>query len=87
MTQSEFDAGDGQTIVLYRPIDTGQELEPELLFAEVAEDSGRRAASGQRVVSMAWTPLRHAGAMFGNDGSGYATKAAVAVVYGPSANR
>ena len=81
MIQAEFDAGGGQTLVLYRPVDVGSELDPEAIYAEIAEDSARRAAHGQRIVTMTWGPLRHAGAMLGNDGSGYATKAAVAVVY------
>ena len=81
MIQSEFDAGGGQQLVVYQPADTGMELEPGQIFAEIAEDSARRAARGQRIVSMTWTSLREAGAMFGNDGSSYATKASVAVVY------
>ena len=81
MIQSEFDAGGGQRLVLYHPADTGTELDPEQIFAEIAEDSARRAASGRRIVAMTWTSLREAGAMLGNDGSSYATKAAVAVVY------
>ena len=85
MTQSEFDAGEDQVLVLYQPQDIGAELDPGVIFAEVADDSNRRAADGQRIVSMTWTHLRHAGSFIGNDGSGYATKAAVAVVYGRSA--
>ena len=47
----------------------------------IAADARERAASGLRLLSMTTIPLRHAGTAFGNDGSGYQTKVAVAVVY------
>ena len=79
--QQEFDAGPDQVLVVYSPPDVGSELDPVEIFAAVAADAVLRAESGLRIRSMTTMPLRHAGAMFGNDGSGYQTKAAVAVVY------
>ncbi len=40
---------------------------------------------GQRIVSLAATPLRHAQAFIGRQGSGYETKISVAVVYASQA--
>ena len=77
----EFDAGPDHLIVVYFPADTGAELDPFTIYAKIAADATARAANGQRLLSMSTMPLRHAGAMFGNDGSGYETKTAVAVVY------
>lgn len=81
MIAGEFEAGPDQTLVVFTPDDIGTELDPLEIFGEVAADAATRAASGLRILSMTSMPLRHAGAMFGNDGSGYQTKVAVAVVY------
>ena len=67
--------------MVYLPADVGTELDPMQIFGDVASDASARARDGFRIVSMGSMPLRHAGAMFGNDGSGYQTKASVAVVY------
>ncbi|MBI2782314.1 MAG: hypothetical protein HYX55_11040 [Chloroflexi bacterium] len=81
MIGGEFEAGPDQTLVVYTPGDIGAELNPLEIFGEVAADAAVRAENGLRIVSMTSMALRHAGAMFGNDGSGYETKVAVAVVY------
>src|SRR5258708_18699727 len=79
--QQEFDAAPDRVLVVYSPPDVGAELDPVEIFGAVAADASVRAALGLRILSMTSMALRHAGAMFGNDGSGYETKVAVAVVY------
>jgi hypothetical protein len=78
----ELTAGPDQMIVLYQPQDMGSEISPGLIFDWVARDAGIRAERGEWIVSMTVMPLRHAGTAFGQEGSGYETKTAVAVVYG-----
>ena len=81
--REELVAGLGQLFVVYRPRDTGNEIDPSRLYAAIAADAARiKEAQGLRVVSMTAMPLRHAGAALGNEGSGYETKAAFVVVYG-----
>jgi len=77
----EFAAGTGQWIVVYTDVDTGNEIDPAALYAQVAADAAVRKAAGQRIVSVCAEPLRHAAAYLGRQGSGYETKMAVAVVY------
>jgi hypothetical protein len=77
----EFNAGPSQTIVLYSSGDTGAELDPATLYGHVAADAELRAVGGWRIVSMAEIPLRHGGTVMGLEGSGFETKASVAVVY------
>ena len=79
--QHEFRAGPDQRIVVYHVTDTGEELNPIAIFAEIAEDAARRAEKGQRIVSIAPLSTRHSGAYLGRQGSGFETKASVAVVY------
>ncbi|MGH2406662.1 MAG: hypothetical protein ACRDF7_01100 [Candidatus Limnocylindrales bacterium] len=81
MEPVEFDAGGGQSIVVYVSADTGSEVDAAGFYAEIAADSARRAAQGQRIVSVAAVPTRHAQAFVARQGSGYETKLAVAVVY------
>jgi hypothetical protein len=81
MTQSEFNAGPNQKIVVYLSEDTGTEIDPTGLYGAIAQDAEARAASGWRIVSTAAVPVRHAGAFLGREGSGYETKVSVAVVY------
>ncbi|MEO8272762.1 MAG: hypothetical protein ABI620_01680 [Chloroflexota bacterium] len=81
VTHEDFEAGPDQVLVVYQPADVGTELDPLQIFGDVAADATSRAADGFRIISMTSMPLRHAGAMFGNDGSGYQTKVSVAVVY------
>ena len=81
MTRQEFEAGPDHTIVIYQPADMGVELDPAFIFGAIAEDATSRASSGVRILSMTTIPLRHAGAWMGQEGSGYQTKVAVAVVY------
>jgi hypothetical protein len=76
-----FDAGPDQVIVLYQPADVSVELDPVGIFSRLAEDAAARAASGFRIVSMTAMGLRHAGTYLGQEGSGFETKVAVAVVY------
>jgi hypothetical protein len=78
----ELPAGPDQAVVVYQPSDLSMELQPVAIFGEVARDAARRAGQGEWIVSLAVMPLRHAGTAFGQEGSGYETKTAVAVVYG-----
>jgi hypothetical protein len=77
----EFDAGANQLIVVYQPADTGEELDSVSIFGYIAGDSETRAQSGQRIVSIAVMANRHSAVAFGREGSGYQTKASIAVVY------
>jgi hypothetical protein len=77
----EFPAGPGQTIVVYQPPDTAQELNPSEIYSTIAADAAFRAVEGWRIVSIAVMPLRHAGAFMGREGSGYETKVAAVVAY------
>jgi hypothetical protein len=81
MPPNEFDAGNGQSIVVYVSPDTGSEIDPTAVYGDIAKDAARRAAAGQRIVSLAAVPTRHSAAFLGREGSGYETKFAVAVVY------
>ena len=81
MMPTEFDAGAGQVLAVYEPDDTGLEVDPQAIYAEVAADAATRAARGQRIVAMTALPTRHAGVFMGKAGSGYQTKATIAVVY------
>jgi hypothetical protein len=82
MQRMAFEAGDGQLIVVYAPDDYGGEIDPMSLYGAIATHAGELAAErGLRIVSMTSMPLRHAGAAFGVQGSGYETKAVVAVAY------
>jgi hypothetical protein len=77
-----FKAGAGRQLVLYRGEDDGSEVDPARLLAEVAADAENRAADGWQLTSLVGLPLRHAGQkMFGVEGSGYTTKAALAALY------
>jgi len=79
--QAEYPAGPDHVLVVYQPPDLGMEIDPTNLVGWIAADARERAASGLRMLSMTNFPMRHAGTAFGNDGSGYQTKAAVAVLY------
>ena len=81
ISSQEFDAGPDHVIVLYQPPDTGAELDPVVIFSGIAADASVRAERGLRILSMTAVPLRHAGTAFGQEGSGYETKGAVAVLY------
>ena len=81
---SAFDAGNGQTIVVYVSEDTGGEVDPDALFGAVARDAAERAAGGERVVSITASPLRHSAVLIGREGSGFESKLCVAVVYARS---
>lgn len=82
--RNEFDAGGGQSIVVYTSGDIGEEIDPSELFAVIAADSVERAAAGEHIVSMTSTALRHTQAMMAREGSGYQSKFAVAVVFARS---
>jgi hypothetical protein len=84
MTPSILDAGGGQTIVVYVSTDTGGEVDPAGVYARIAAESSERAAAGERIVSIAAVPMRHAAVLLGREGSGFETKFAVAVVYARS---
>jgi hypothetical protein len=76
-----FPVGANQVIVVYEPDDTGAEVDPYAIYAEIAHDAEARAADNWRLVSLASTALRHAQAYLGRDGSGYETSVAIAAVY------
>ncbi|MFI5255051.1 MAG: hypothetical protein ACHQ15_06310 [Candidatus Limnocylindrales bacterium] len=84
MTPAEFSAGLDQSIVVYISEDTGSEVDPAAMYEEIAQDAAARAQKGQRIVSMAAVPTRHAQGFVAREGSGYETKFAVAVVYAPA---
>lgn len=81
MEQHEFDAGDGQLVVVYLPPDEGTELDPPALFEAVAADAKARSALGARLVSLGTMPLRHSALFMGREGSGFESKAAIVAVY------
>lgn len=81
MEQYEFDAGDGQLVVVYLPPDEGTELDPPALFESVAADAKARSALGVRLVSLGTMPLRHSALFMGREGSGFESKAAIVAVY------
>jgi hypothetical protein len=81
MQSTHFAVGTNQLIVVYEPDDTGNELNPYSIYAEIAEDAAARASQNWRLVSLASTALRHAQAYVGRAGSGYETSVAVAAVY------
>ena len=81
MEFQEFEAGGGQKLVVYDVPDNGYEINAAAVFQSLAADAERRAAAGQLIVSMTTMSLREGGVALGLQGSGFATKAAVAVVY------
>ena len=81
IAQTEYPAGPDHVIVVYQPPDLGMEVDPANLMGWIAADARERAKNGLRMLSLTSIPLRHAGTAFGNDGSGYQTKAAVTVLY------
>ena len=81
MEFTEHSAGPNQTIVVYQLTDDGTEIDPDSAFAGVAADAEARAAAGWHIVSTSVIPLRHSAVAFGRDGSGFETKACIAVVY------
>ena len=81
IAQQSFEAGPDHLLVVYQPPDLSSELDPAWIFSSIAADATRRAADGLRMLSITAMPLRHAGAFFGQQGSGLETKVAVAVVY------
>jgi hypothetical protein len=85
MTPTEFDAGGGQTIAVYLSPDTGDQVDQDALFQEIAADSVERVGRGQRIVSVSMSPTRHSAVMFGRDGSGYVSEMAITVVYASAA--
>jgi hypothetical protein len=79
--QLELKAGPDQLLVVYQPDDVSVELDPVSIFSQIADDAASRAGIGFRIVSVTSMPLRHAGTYLGQEGSGFETKVAVAVVY------
>jgi hypothetical protein len=84
MPATDFNAGNGQSIVVYVSPDTGSEIDPTSSYGEIARDAEQRSAAGQRILSVAAVPTRDSAAFLGREGSGYETKFAVAVVYAPA---
>jgi hypothetical protein len=81
IAQTEYEAGPDHVLVVYQPPDLGSEVDPANLMGWIAADARLRAKVGLRMLSLTSLPLRQAGTAFGNDGSGYATKVAVTVLY------
>ena len=81
IAQTEYSAGPDHVIVVYQPPDLGLEIDPANLMGWIAADARERADSGLRLLSITSIPLRHGGVTFGDHGSGYQTKVAVAVLY------
>ena len=81
IAQTEYSAGPDHVIVVYQPPDLGSEIDPANLMGWIAADARERAESGLRLLSITSMPLRHGGVAFGDQGSGYQTKVAVAVLY------
>ena len=84
MIAGEYLAGHGQVVVAYVGEDTGDEVDPAALAQEIAADGARREATGLRIVAMAGLSMRHSAVAFGREGSGFTTKSAVLVTYGPA---
>jgi hypothetical protein len=74
-------AGPDRVLVVYPSGDVGDEIDPTAFLGAVAADAQLRAEQGWTLVSLVALPLRHAGTVFGQDGSGYATKAAIGGLY------
>jgi hypothetical protein len=79
--RQEFEAGPDQLLVVYQPDDVSVELDPVTIFSQIADDAAARAEDGFRIISLTSMPLRHAGTYLGQEGSGFETKVAVAVLY------
>ncbi|HEX8025862.1 MAG TPA: hypothetical protein VF484_06645 [Candidatus Limnocylindrales bacterium] len=82
LSHRDFPAGDDQVIVVYDPMDTGNQVEPGDIMAGIAADAATRANEGWRIVSLDSMNLRHSALFLGRDGSGYESQVAVIVVYG-----
>ena len=81
----EMPAGPDRVLVVYPSGDSGEEVAAEAYLAAIAADAEFRAADGWTLVSLVALPLRHAGVkMFGVEGSGYTTKAAMGGLYARS---
>jgi hypothetical protein len=84
-TFGEHPAGPDRVLVIYPSGDTGEEIDADTFLAAVAADAELRAANGWTLVSLVALPVRHAGVkMFGVEGSGYTTKAAMGGLYARS---
>jgi hypothetical protein len=81
----EYDAGPDQVIVLFVTEDYGEPLDPGEIFQAVADEARNRSTAGWRIVSVSTMPVRQmgtAGNIFFQSGGQFASKAAVAVVFG-----
>ncbi len=85
MTKISIPAGEDQTIAVYTSDDTGTEIDPPRLLAEIALDASQRDRDGMRIVSTAAVPRRNAGLFLGRHGSGVETKVSIVVVCARSA--
>ena len=81
ISHRDFPIGTDQVIVVYDPIDTGNQVEPGEIMAGVAADAASRAADGWRLVSLDSMNLRHSALFLGRDGSGYESQVAIVVLY------
>lgn len=76
--------GTEQLLVLYLAENTGMPIDPASLYGRVADDAAIRSSNGWRIASTDTMPLWQMGTT-GNilfqSGGGFATQAAIAVVY------
>ncbi len=78
-TVSEFEAGDGQLVVVYLLTETSNMIDPEAAWRYIAGDAAERAAAGWRIAATSALSMRQMEAVL--DDSQYDTQAAITVVY------
>lgn len=78
-TVTEFEAGEGQAIVVYEPAETRNIIDAEAVWQFVARDAAERAAAGWRIAATTTLSLRQMEAVL--DDSQYEVQAAITVVY------
>jgi hypothetical protein len=84
LEKREFEAGNGQLIVVYVNEDTGAGVDADDLAGELARDAAERQAKGWRLSSVTSFPLRQmgtAGNILFQSGGQYATQVAMLAVY------
>ena len=80
----EWPLGEDQLMVVYVSDDTGNEVDAVAFYDEIATDAQRYVDDGFAITSVAAVPLRHAGTVFGQEGSGYQTKISATVIFSRS---
>jgi hypothetical protein len=77
----EIPVTEDRMLVVYLPPDTSAEVEMVSIMTQVAADAASRASSGWELASIDTMNIRHAGVVFGQQGSGFETKLAVTALY------